>query len=158
MRVDMRVAIPGLREFRNELRRAGDGAEKGLQRENKRFAEALVPEVQRAYQSYYPRPTSRPRRRRRGGRTVEAIRARATQTSASIVIGGARYPHMLGQEFGSEKFRQFAPWTGPSPSGRGSAGRFLFPTMRERVPDHIERYGDAVMAAYRGAFPDRGVS
>lgn len=153
----MSIAIPGLREFRNELRRAEGDAPKLLQKENKAFAQRLVPEVQSEYRRHFPRPTTKERRRsrRRSSRTVDNVRARATQTTAGIAIGGARVPHMLGQEFGSDRYAQFAPWTGPAPGGRGSRGRFLFPVIREEAPKLVESYGEAVSAAFAAAYPER---
>lgn len=155
-RVDMGFAIPGLRQFRNELRKMESSLPKELQRANKAFAERLVPAVRSEYAKHYPKPGRREQRRKRAGRTIDQVRARATQTTASIAIGGARYPHMLGQEFGSNRYKQFAPWTGSAPGGRGSAGRFLFPTIREETPQLLDEYGEVMSSVAAGAFPQRG--
>lgn len=156
-RVDMGFAIPGLRQFRNELRKMEGALPKELQRANKEFATRLVPAVRSEYAKHYPKPGRQRRsRRQRAGRTIDQVRARATQTTASIAIGGARYPHMLGQEFGSNRYKQFAPWTGTAPGGRGSAGRFLFPTIREETPQLLDEYGEVISSVAASAFPQRG--
>ena len=152
------IYIAGLRELRNELKRIEPGLQREMQRENKAFAARMVPKVQAAYNAIYPKPTSK-KKRAGGGRrkgTVSQIRAVATQTSSGIRIGGARYPHMIGQEFGSNKYRQFAPWTGPGPGGRGSRGRFLYPTIRAEMPNVLRRYRSEVMdKVFAKAFPER---
>lgn len=156
-RVDMGFAIPGLRAFRNELRKMEAGLPKELQRANKEFATRMVPLVRAEYARHFPKQGSQRRsRRQRAGRTMDQVRARATQTTAAVAIGGARYPHMLGQEFGSNRYKQFAPWTGRAPDGRGSAGRFLFPTIREEAPELVKEYGEVVSRVASGAFPQRG--
>lgn len=152
------VYIAGLRELRNELKRIEPGLQREMQRENKSFAARMVPQVQSAYNAIYPKPTSK-KKRAGGGRrkgTVSQIRAVATQTSSGIRIGGARYRYMLGQEFGSNKYPQFAPWTGPGPSGRGSRGRFLYPTVRGELPSVVKRYQTEVIdKVVARAFPER---
>lgn len=149
------VFVAGLKELRNALKQIEPGLQREMQRENKAFAARIVPKVQAAYSAYYPKAETKRKSRRRKN-TVSQIRATATQTSSGIRIGGARYPHMIGQEFGSYKFKQFAPWTGPGPGGRGSRGRFLYPTVRAEVPNILKRYQLEVMdRAFARAFPER---
>lgn len=152
------IYIAGLRELRNELKRIEPGLQREMQRENKAFAARVVPRVQAAYNAIYPKPTSQ-KKRAGGGRrkgTVSQIRAVATQTSSGIRIGGARYRYMMGQEFGSNKYPQFRPWTGPGPGGRGSQGRFLYPTIRGEMPNVVKRYQSEVIdKVVARAFPER---
>lgn len=157
MAKEAEVYIAGLKELRAQLKRVDADLPKQMQRENKAFAQRVVPKVQSAYTAAYPKANSKSRPNRRRKNTVNAIRAVATQTSSGVRIGGARYPHMVGQEFGSYKFKQFAPWTGPGPGGRGSRGRFLYPTVRGEVPRVIQRYRSEVMdPLFARAFPNRG--
>ena len=47
-------------------------------------------------------------------------------------------------EFGSNRLTQFAPWSGRNPNGgRGSAGKFIYPTLREMQPYIIRQWEDA---------------
>lgn len=144
----VRLDVKGLRSFRNELRSFDRALPKELQKANKAFASALVPKVQQAYRRHYPRPNARQRRRRRSKGTAQAVRATATQTSAAIAIGGARYPHMPGQEFGSDRYPQFRPST-------GGKGRFLYPTLRSERPGLEGAYGEVLDELASRAFPER---
>ena len=152
------IYIAGLKELRAALKAVEPGLQREMQRENKAFAARIVPRAQAAYNAVYPKPTSKQKRagggRRKGA--VSQIRAVATQTSSGIRIGGARYRYMLGQEFGSNKYPQFRPWTGPGPSGRGSEGRYLYPTIRAEMPNVLRRYRSEVMdKVFAKAFPER---
>lgn len=141
------LAIEGLAEFRRNLRSVSRDAPKAIQRINKRSAEVLTPRVVAAYRQRY---------RQRTGRGARAIRAVATQSRAGIRIGGARAPYLIGQEFGSNRFKQFAPWSGPSPSGRGSAGRFLFPTIRSSADELRGIWFREFDREFATPFPGRG--
>ena len=58
--------------------------------------------------------------------------------------GGTTKELWPGFEFGAKKYKQFGPWSGPNPAGgRGSAGRFIFPTLREMHPYIIRRWEEA---------------
>lgn len=49
-----------------------------------------------------------------------------------------------GLEFGSNRLAQFAPWSGRNPrGGRGSAGKFIYPTLREMQPYIVRKWEDA---------------
>lgn len=152
------IYIAGLRELRNALKAVAPGLQRELQRENKAFAARVVPKAQAAYNAVYPKPDSKAKRSGGGKRkgTAGQIRAVATQTSSGVRIGGARYRYMLGQEFGSNKHPQFRPWTGPGPGGRGSQGRFLYPTIRAEMPNVVKRYQSEVIdKVVARAFPER---
>ena len=45
-----------------------------------------------------------------------------------------------GEEFGSNTFRQFPKWSGLGPKGRGSAGWFIYPTLRALQPEIIAKW------------------
>ena len=46
-----------------------------------------------------------------------------------------------GEEFGSNKFKQFPIWSGSQ--GRGSRGWFIYPTLRRLQPEIIQRWETA---------------
>ena len=55
--------------------------------------------------------------------------------------GGTTKDLWGGNEFGSNKFKQFPIWSGRS--GRGSKGWFIYPTLREIQPEIIAKWENA---------------
>jgi hypothetical protein len=55
--------------------------------------------------------------------------------------GGTTQQLWAGNEFGSNKFKQFPVWSGKE--GRGSRGWFIYPTLRSIQPDIIKRWEKA---------------
>ena len=56
--------------------------------------------------------------------------------------GGATTQQLWGgNEFGSNKYKQFPIWSGRE--GRGSKGWFIYPTLREIQPDIITQWENA---------------
>ena len=55
--------------------------------------------------------------------------------------GGSTKDLWGGNEFGSNKFKQFPIWSGTS--GRGSKGWFIYPTLREIQPEIIAKWENA---------------
>lgn len=56
--------------------------------------------------------------------------------------GGATTQQLWGgQEFGSNKFKQFPIWSGKE--GRGSRGYFIYPTLRDNQKELIAQWEDA---------------
>ncbi|NDF03321.1 MAG: hypothetical protein EB067_07915 [Actinobacteria bacterium] len=55
--------------------------------------------------------------------------------------GGTTKDLWGGNEFGSNKFKQFPIWSGTS--GRGSKGWFIYPTLREIQPEIIAKWENA---------------
>lgn len=143
---NFRIDVTDLKRFDAELRSLGGEFERGLRPVLLAFARRLRPEVQRRYDARYPRVT---------GAGRGSIRAGAARDRASITIGSTRAPYMIGQEFGSNRYRQFAPWSGRGPLGKGSAGKFLYPTLREKVPELHEELMDGIMEIAQRAFPER---
>jgi hypothetical protein len=56
--------------------------------------------------------------------------------------GGSTQQLWGGYEFGSKKFKQFPIWSGPGPRG-GSAGYFIYPTLRAEQPHIIAQWENA---------------
>jgi hypothetical protein len=55
--------------------------------------------------------------------------------------GGTTQQLWAGNEFGSNRFKQFPVWSGKE--GRGSRGWFIYPTLRSIQPDIIKRWENA---------------
>jgi hypothetical protein len=56
--------------------------------------------------------------------------------------GGSTQQLWGGYEFGSQKFKQFPIWSGRGPRG-GSAGYFIYPTLRAEQPHIISQWENA---------------
>ena len=56
--------------------------------------------------------------------------------------GGSTQQLWGGYEFGSTKFKQFPIWSGRGPRG-GSAGYFIYPTLRAEQPHIINQWENA---------------
>jgi hypothetical protein len=56
--------------------------------------------------------------------------------------GGTTQQLWGGYEFGSTKFKQFPIWSGRGPNG-GSAGYFIYPTLRAEQPNIIAKWENA---------------
>lgn len=111
------VRVEGLNEFRRALKAAGGGLEKGLQKLNKAESEKVAAEARRDYAARF---------RVRTGRHQRAIRARATQTKAFVILAeseGSGAGGLLGQEWGSWRFPQF-----PEPT---TVGYYLWHNVRD---------------------------
>jgi hypothetical protein len=118
------IQVEGLAELSRALRKL-EGAEwsKELRDANKSVADLVAKDARAAAYSL-------------GGvaaHVAPSIGARASQQSAGVAFGGARYPMAGGAEFGSNRFKQFKPWR-----GNGSdAGYFVYPAIRQDL-DRIE--------------------
>ena len=55
--------------------------------------------------------------------------------------GGTTQQLWGGNEFGSNKFKQFPIWSGTT--GRGSTGWFIYPTLRAIQPEIIDKWENA---------------
>ena len=56
--------------------------------------------------------------------------------------GGATTQQLWGgNEFGSNRFKQFPVWSGKE--GRGSRGWFIYPTLRSIQPDIVKRWEES---------------
>lgn len=155
------IRVEGLRELRSALRSVDKALPKNLQVENKAFAQEVAGVVRGVYQGQHPAQS---------GRGAASIRGLASQSSASIALGSARAPYMLGQEFGANQraslggrrygvaggrarsikkssMRQFPRYV-PSDSGRGGRGYFMYPTLRARLPRLQQRYLEAIDRAF----------
>jgi hypothetical protein len=131
------IVDPPLAFFRSALRKAGAEFTKRLQKVNKSVAEDVAEGGRQEYRRTYTR---------RSGAGEKSIRALATQTRAQVAIGSARAPYGPGQNFGSNKLRQFAP--------KASPDRFLYATVAKQEDEiraqHMAMVTDLMHEAYPG--------
>jgi hypothetical protein len=132
------IKVEGLKELRAELKKLD--LEGDLKDANFAVAQ-LVSDAAKSRASGVSRLAAR------GARSLKPSRS---GVAAQIRIGGPGAPEALGAEFGSSKFKQFKPWLG---SGE-DAGYFLWPTIRDKTPEVVEMYADAIDRIFRPAFPD----
>lgn len=131
--MDVAIAIEGLSDFRRALRRVSDDLPKLLKEQLKAAAEQAATRAHSRYVAQYSRSSGKRGASGASKHTADTIRATATQSGSGLLFGGARYPWVPGQEFGSDRFKQFAPYTGVGPGGRGSMGRVIFPAVRDEA-------------------------
>ena len=150
--VDGGIEIEGLASFRKALKSISDDLPKMLQKELKEAAESAAERARVLYRKNYTRSGGKRGSSGASKHTVDTIRAAATQTGSSVKFGGVRYPWAAGQEFGSDRFKQFSPYTGKGPGGRGSWGRAIFPAVRDEreatTADIQRRFDDLARRAY----------
>lgn len=165
MAKDVAVAIEGLSDFRRALKAVSPELPKMLHQELKQAAESAAARARRRYAQNFGAGSGRRKtvtvgaggrrsvRTRKG--TAASIRAVATQTGSGVAFGGARFPWVAGQEFGSLRYRQFFPYTGMGPGGRGSWGRVIFPAVRDEVADTEADLRTRFDALARKAYPEQ---
>lgn len=133
------IKVEGLRDLQRALREIDRELPKELRRANLEAAQLIAEGTRRSFAS---RPGVAPK-------VVPSVKALAQQRSASVRIGGARFPFALGSEFGSIRFKQFPAWRGSA----AAAGYSLYPTIRSEGPRVIEAYAAAVDRVAAKAFP-----
>lgn len=125
------IRIEGLKELRRDFKRAGDSLPKEIAAINKRLVNQVFVPAARSKAAGRTNP-------RAGHDVINSIRALGSQTRAQIAGGSKRVAWFAGMEFGSVRYRQFAP---RSPrKGRGNAGYFLYPAVYENMPKAISTY------------------
>jgi hypothetical protein len=129
--------IEGLDDFRKALRKVDSSYGKRIGQINKRAGEKVARDASSRYAQHYTP---------RSGRAQRTIKASAAQRQAQVKIGAARAPYVVGQEFGSNRYPQFAP-------GTGKQGRFLYPAVREETPKLVDEYLKELDDVAREAFP-----
>lgn len=149
-----KVNVEGLDELRREIRKLDEqGLTDQLKDANYEVASLVVDAAQARASSLGPMQV----------RAAESLKPGRQAARAVVSGGGARVPFFGGAEFGSRRdqervtvrgsvkgWNQFDPWRG---SGQG-AGYFLYPSIRDRTPEIIDRYGDAIEKITHRAFPD----
>jgi hypothetical protein len=133
-----KIEILGLRDLQRELRAADKAFPKELRAANKDAAEIVADATRASFAS-------------RGGvapKVAASVKALAQQRSASVKIGGARFPYALGSEFGGgarPRTRQFPRFK--------KGGYSLFPAIKDNREKVVDAYADAIDKLTRRAFP-----
>lgn len=131
-----RIQVDGLRELQKELRALDKSWPKELRLANKEAAE-VVARATRA--SFASRPGVAPK-------VAASVRAAAQQRSASVKIGGRRWPYALGSNFGSSgRFPQFPPVKRPDYS--------LYASIKSERKQVVDTYDKALDRLTKRAFP-----
>lgn len=144
---DFRIQTTGLKELNDGLRFFENGVAKSVRPILKAFAERVAGKVRQAYGRRYPTA----QHVNAGG-----VRSAATNRSAQLILGGERAPFLLGQEFGSDKFRQFPAWSGNTDGAAN--GYYFFPTLRRELPDMTGELAQMVDEYAAKAFPVGGIA
>jgi hypothetical protein len=150
---ETQVVIRGLDELRRELRRIDPRLAKTLQVANKRVSERVVSKARPAIQGL---------RSPGGSRAQSGLRARASQTKATVVLLGSN-PTIRANVFGTLSHKVFGrnvsghgpflPWLGDSWQPEQLYG--LGPALTEVVDGFaLDEYADSWMNALSAAFPD----
>lgn len=130
------IQVQGLRELQRELRALDRAWPRELRVASKEAADVVAEATRASFAS-------------RGGvapKVAPSVKALAQQRSASVRIGGAKYPFAMGSNFGSLKFKQFSPPTRPDYS--------LYASIDKKRDEVVEAFGDALDRLTRRAFPD----
>jgi hypothetical protein len=147
--MDVVIAVPDLRDFVSDLRRVDARLPKVIQQANKEISVEVADAAQDRARGVS----------RQYAKAAKGISGRAKQKSASIAIRSARYPWIFGAEFGALAYRQFMPWRGNQwTQGYGpdaGTGYAVYPTIRDKVPEIMDTYGDRMMDALAAAYPER---
>lgn len=149
------VEIPGLRQFARDLKAAGPELVQELKDLNFKVASKVKDDA-------IARASGGGRQAQRAAATLRAAKQAAR---AAVMLGNAKTPFALGAEFGAQHNRprmlpnqgtdrlgwnQFRQWAG---SG-STTGYFLFPAIRQDMPEIVDMYGDAVEQIAKKAFPE----
>lgn len=134
------VVVPGMDEFRRELKEMGDDLPRELGQANRRAAEIVGDKA-------------RSNARTLGGvhaKTGPSIKESSAAATVRISLGGPKYPFALGAEFGSKQFLQFPVWAGNG----DDAGYMLNPAIRSERGEFMAVYERMLADLSRRAYPD----
>lgn len=136
----------GLREFVGDLRKIDRQFPRDIAKAMRGAAKTVERESRSEYQRIFRQGTSG-----RSTRTVKGIAAFGSNRQAGIKFGGSKRPWLPGQEFGSDKYKQFRPWSGKAPGGRGSHGKFVYPIIRREIDTVTDELADEMSRILSGA-------
>ena len=137
------IEVHGLREFRRELRQAGQQFPRELRQANRDAAEVVVPEVRRRA----------PKGPHQGGGNVQpiaaSVRAGGTQRAGYVAVGGARSPHAPVYEFKGATLPRHAS----EARTQVTAQPYIYPAIEAKADEVVEVYGQALDRLTKRAFP-----
>lgn len=131
------LKLAGMAEFRAELRAIDKRLPKGIQKANKRAAQLVTDRARTLLAAT-------------GGvgpRAAGSIKALAGQAYAAVRLGGPAWPFAAGQNFGSQRFKQFPP-----PAHDGDYG--LYKGIAATRDEVMERYDEFIDEGFAAAFPE----
>lgn len=136
----------GLKEFVADLRKVDKQFPRDLAKAMRAAAKTVEKRSRQEYMRQYRQGTSG-----RSTRSVKGIAAFGSVRQAGVKFGGSKRPWLPGQEFGSDRYKQFAPWSGKAPGGRGSRGKFVWPVIRDEIDDVTDELTEELMHILNGA-------
>lgn len=134
------ISDPSFAQMRSWLRAIDHKWSKELQKRNKKIAVWVADEVESDYDSVHPAQS---------GEGSGSIRARATQTDASIWMGSEAAPYVLGQNFGSNQ----GPHKQQFPE-RQEPDYFLYANIEENYGRIKGEHLKGVDEVFQEAFPE----
>lgn len=139
------VEIEGLKGFRRDLNRAGEGWGRVVRSTNRKIADYVADKARGMTETRQQAAASR------------AIRGAATTGAAKIAV--TRNPVFAqGAFFGALQYPQFPAWVGNSWEPGGAGGPYAVnPAIRDALDDIVDAYGDAFERIARIAFVDGAV-
>jgi hypothetical protein len=152
--VTVQIKTTNVKNLARDIQRAvGREKDKALRSAHRAIANEVRDEARSRGRSSYGKSGSY-------GRATRAITSRAYPNRARVRLEPKKDPRILGAEYGSHQYKQFRGWTGNQfTAGSGpdaGTGYALHPTLRDKVPEIREEYGDRLMDALAAAFPKRG--
>ena len=125
------MSIPGLADFRRDIRAADRKLATAFDRALRTAADPIRDNARERYYGAYQRVS---------GRSIQGIKSATRRGAAALTLGDARRPYLLGQEWGSGGlYPQFGP--------RRGGGLFFWPAYVEGVDQIEERVADAMDTA-----------
>lgn len=138
------VQVHGLKELRRGLNKYGGKSNATVKVAHRKVGELVKSKTPRTAKK--APPSRGPRSSNRAAANLAgSFRSSPTVSAARIV---STLPYAFGAEFGSKQFRQFPSWVGQNP------GRVGWAAVEENETEIRDEYGDALMEAFRGAFPE----
>ena len=135
------LTVKGIPELRRDLRKISRESRKALDKALRKAAKPIADDAKLRYRKAHPR-----RGRTRGSQ--RGIRATLARGKPAVVLGNARTPYLLGQEWGSSgRYPQFPP--------RASGGHFFWPAVVEGADQVYDDIVEALDEANQRAFPGR---
>lgn len=136
-----KVTVQGLRELKRELKKLEGAFPKELQRANKRVTRDII--VPAAVSNAEGR--SNPKW---GHEAIDTIRALATQEKAQVALGSARVKWAAGENFGSNRFKQFPP-----SKGYRQGDYALYEAIGQKQAESLNEWVESLDGLLSRAFP-----
>lgn len=140
---------PGIKELVRELKETPDRLDKEMRKEFRDTSRVIRDDARDRAEAARPRPKGEPRPRAKKSyhwkNLVNAITNGADSIGPFVKYGAEKIPGWPGHEWGSDTYPQFQPRT--PKIGRGNAGHFFSPAVREGIPKAAETV-EAIVLKY----------